>query len=60
MKINGEFNAKLQHEFQGVSDRLDVLKGDSEHYNDNLTKSVECLSEGKSKRANADIVQTRK
>ena len=48
MKINGEFNAKLQHEFQGVPDRLDVLKRDSEHDNDNITKSVECLSEGKS------------
>jgi hypothetical protein len=36
-----------------------MLKIDAEHDIDNLTKSVECLCEGMSKRVNAYIVQTR-
>jgi hypothetical protein len=40
--------------------RVDILKRDSEHDIDSLTKSVENLSEGMSKSVNAHIVQTRK
>jgi len=39
---------------------IDILKINSEHDIDNLTKSVEYLCEGMSKRVNANIVQTRK
>jgi len=56
--LREEFNVKLQHEIQGVSDRVDILKRDTEHDIDSLTKSVEILSEGTSKRMNAHIVQT--
>lgn len=55
-----EFNAKWHHEIQGVFDRVDILKGDSEHAIDSLTKPVENLNEGMNKRVNARIVQTRK
>jgi hypothetical protein len=58
-KRREEFNAKLQHEIQGVSHRVDILKRDSEHDIDSLTKSVENLIEGMCKRVNARIVQTR-
>jgi DNA anti-recombination protein RmuC len=30
-KLRKEFNAKLQHEIQGVSDRADILKRDTDH-----------------------------
>jgi hypothetical protein len=48
--INWELSAKLQHEFQGFSDRVDILKTDTEHGIDNLTECTECSSEGMSKR----------
>ena len=50
----------MQHEIQSVPDRVDILKIDTEHDIDNLTKSVEYLCEGMSKRVNVYIVQTRK
>jgi hypothetical protein len=50
----------LQHEIQDVSGRVDVLKRDTEHGIDNLTKSLGDLSEEMSTRVNAHIVQTRK
>jgi hypothetical protein len=59
-KLREEFNAKLQHEIQGVSDREDILKRDTEHDIDSLTRSVENVSEEISKRVNVHIVQTRK
>ena len=59
-KLIEEFNVKLQHEIQGVSDRTDTLKSDTEHGIDNFTKSVENLREGMSTRVKALIVQTRK
>jgi DNA anti-recombination protein RmuC len=59
-KLREEFNDKLQHEIQDVSDRVDMLKRDTEHGTDNLTKAVENVSEGMSTRVNAHIVQTRK
>jgi copper chaperone CopZ len=39
---------------------VDILKRDSEHDIDSLTKSVENLSGGMSTRVNAHVVQTRK
>lgn len=39
---------------------MDILKRDTEHDIDNLTKSVEYLCEGMSTRVNAHIVQTGK
>ena len=59
-KLREEFNVKLQHEIQSVSERVDILKRDSEHGIDNLNKSVENLKEGMSSRANAHALQTRK
>jgi len=50
----------LQHEIQGVSGKVDILKGDTEHGIDNLTKSIGDLSEEMRTRVNAHIVQTRK
>jgi vacuolar-type H+-ATPase subunit H len=43
-----------------VSDRVDILRRDTEHEIDSLTKSVENLSERMSKRVNEHITQTRK
>jgi hypothetical protein len=54
-KLREEFHVKLQHEIQGVSDRVDILKRDNEHNIDRLTKSVETLSEGTSKGVNAHM-----
>jgi len=59
-KLREEFNAKLQHEIQCVSERLDILQTDTEHGINNLTKSVENINEGMNARVNAHIVQTRK
>ena len=59
-KLREEFNVKLQSEIQCVSERVNVLKSDTEHGIDNLNKSVENLSEVMSSRVNAHIVQTRK
>src|SRR5215469_3318046 len=59
-KIREEFNVKLQHEIQGVSDKVNILKRETEHVIDNLTKSITDLSEEMSTRVNAHIVQTRK
>jgi ABC-type transporter Mla subunit MlaD len=59
-KLREEFNVKLQHEIQGVSDRVNTLKRGIEHAIDNLNKSVEILSEEMSARVNVHIVQTRK
>jgi hypothetical protein len=50
----------LQHEIQIVNDKVDILKGDTGHDIDGLTKSVENLSEGMSKRVNVHVMQTRK
>jgi len=50
----------LQHEIQGVSGKVNILKRDTEHGTDNLTKSVGDLSEEMSTRVSAHIVQTRK
>ena len=57
-KLREEFNVKLKHEIKGVSERVDTLKKDTEHSIDNLTKSVENVSEGVSARVNAHVVQT--
>jgi NADH dehydrogenase/NADH:ubiquinone oxidoreductase subunit G len=59
-KLREEFSVKLQHEIQGVSERVNTLKRDIEHGTDNLNKSVEILSEEMSARVNAHIVPTRK
>ena len=59
-KLTEEFNAKLQHEIQGVSDKVDTLKTDTEQSIGNLTKSVGDLKEETSTRVSAHIVQTRK
>ena len=59
-KLREEFNVKLQHEIQGVSERVDALKRDTEHGISNLTKSVANVSEGVSARVNAHVVQTRR
>ena len=59
-KLREEFNVKLQHEIQGVSERVNTLKKDTGHGIDNLNKSVANLSEEVSARVNAHIVQTRK
>jgi hypothetical protein len=58
--LRDEFNIKLQHEIQGVSDRADILRRDTEHEIDSLNESVENLSEGMSEKVNAHIAQTRK
>jgi hypothetical protein len=50
----------LQHEIQGVSERVDILSRDTEHEIDSLNKSVENLGEGLSKKMHAHITQTRK
>jgi hypothetical protein len=50
----------LQHEIQGVSDRVDMLSRDTGHEIDSLNKSVENLGKGLSKKMNAHITQTRK
>jgi hypothetical protein len=50
-------NVKLQREIQSVSDRADILKIDTDHDIDNLTKYVEYLCEGMSKRVNAYITR---
>jgi len=59
-KLREEFNVKFQHEIQGVSGKIDILKRDTEHGIGNLTKSIGDLSEEMSMRVNAHIVQTRK
>ena len=59
-KLQEEFGVKLQHEIQGVSERVNTLKRDTEHGIGNLNKSVEILSEEMSARVNAHIVPTRK
>jgi len=59
-KLREEFNVKLQHEIQCVFERVDILKNDTEHGINNLTKSVENVSEEMNARVNAHIVQTRK
>jgi len=41
------------------SERVDILKTDTEHGINNLTKSVENISEGTNARVNDQIVQTR-
>ena len=56
-KLREAFNVKLQHGIQGVSDRVDILKRDTEHGIDNLTKSV---GEEMSTSVNPHILQTRK
>jgi predicted nucleic acid-binding Zn-ribbon protein len=58
-KLRAEFNVKLQHEIQGATDRVDILRRDIEHEINSLNKSVENLSEGMSKKVNAHIAQTR-
>lgn len=50
----------MQHEIQSISDKADILKGDTEHGTDNVTKSVGDLSEKISTRVKGHIVQTRK
>jgi len=55
-----KLKVKLQHEIRCVSERVDILKTDTEHGINNLTKSVENISEGINARVNAHIVQTRK
>jgi DNA anti-recombination protein RmuC len=47
-KLREEFNVKLQNEIQCVSERVNILKGDTEHATDNLNKSVDKLSEATS------------
>jgi len=59
-KLREEFNVKLQNDIQCVSERVDILKTDTERGINNLTKSVENISEGTNARVNAHIVQTRK
>jgi hypothetical protein len=59
-KLREEFNVKLQHEIQGVSNRVDTLSRDTEHEIDSLNKSVENLGERLSNKMNAHITQTRK
>jgi hypothetical protein len=59
-KLREEFNVKLKYEIQGVSERVDTLRRDTEHGINNLTKSVENVSEGVSAIVNAHVVQTRK
>ena len=59
-KLREEFNVKLQQEIQCVSEKVNILKKDAEHGIDNLTKSVENVSEVMNARVNAHIVQTRK
>ena len=59
-KLREEFNVKLRHEIQCVSERVDIMKNDTEHGINNLTKSVENVSKGMNARVNAHIVQTRK
>ena len=50
----------MQHEIQDVSRKVDILKRDTEHGTDNLTKSIGDLSDKMSTRVNAHVVQTRK
>jgi len=59
-KLREEFNVKLQQEIQCVSEKVDILKRDTEHGIDNLTKTVENVSEVMNARVSAHIVQTRK
>jgi len=59
-KLREEFNVKLQHEIQGVSETVDALKGDTEHSINYLSKSVENVSEVVSARVNAHEMQMRK
>jgi hypothetical protein len=59
-KLREEFNVKLQHEMLCVSERVNILKSNTEHAIDNLKKSVENLSDVMSSRVKAHIVQTRR
>jgi len=59
-KLREEFNFKMQNDIQCVSERVDILKTDTERVINNLTKSVENIIEGTNARVNAHFVQTRK
>ena len=59
-KLREKFDIKMQHEIQGFSGKVDILKRDTELGIDDLTKSRGDLSEEMSTRVNAHIVQTRK
>ena len=50
----------MRNDIQCVSERVDILKTDTERGINNLTKPVENISEGTKARVNAHIVQTRK
>jgi uncharacterized protein YicC (UPF0701 family) len=58
-KLREEFNAKLQHEMRSVSERVNILKSETEQAIDNLNLSVKNLSEVMSSGVNASIVKTR-